>query len=323
LARWIGLPIGKVAWLVHRFAANRRPESVRQAHYHYRWCAKRSGGSRLIEAPKQTLKGVQELVLREILDHVPPHPAAHGFVAGRSIVTNARPLAGRRVVVKFDLENFYAGVSFARVTAIFRGLGYSREAALWLAQLTTSAVPHDLPLPEGGVRALRPYLRRHLPQGAPTSPALANLSTYSLDVRLSGMARAFGASYTRYADDIAFSGPESFLRALPVFIPLATQIIRSERFRVNAAKRKVVRNGSRQVIAGVVVNEKPNVSRREFDRLKAILTNCLRHGPASQNRDAHADFAAHLRGRVAHVTHVNPARGAKLLGLYEQIDWRR
>ncbi|MGH7127734.1 MAG: reverse transcriptase family protein, partial [Planctomycetaceae bacterium] len=154
-------------------------------------------------------------------------------------------------------------------------------------------------------------------------PALANLSAYSLDVRLNGFARAYGANYTRYADDITFSGPAGLLRALPSFLPLVTQIIRSERFQVNLRKRKVVRDNQRQVVAGVVVNERTNVARPEFDRLKAILTNCLRHGAATQNRDHHDNFASHLRGRIAHVAQLNSARGMKLLKLYEQIDWSR
>ena len=323
LARWLDLPVGKVAWLIDRFSAGYRPESERTAHYHYRWLKKRSGGLRLIEAPKRTLKSVQARILTGILDSVPPHASAHGFVARRSILTNARPHVGSRVVLKFDLENFYASVRFGRVVAIFRSMGYSREAALWLSRLTTSALPPNMPFLKDDPSALLPFLRRHLPQGAPTSPALANLSAYSLDVRLSGLARSFGARYSRYADDLTFSGSQQLVRALPVFIPLVTQVIRDERFRVNRKKRKVVRNNQRQVVTGVVVNERPNISRRDYDRLKAILTNCVRHGPSTQNRESHDDFAAHLHGRIAHASHLNPARGARLLDLYRQIDWRR
>lgn len=323
LAEWLQLSPGKLAWLTHRFCEHHRPEDVQGAHYHYRWLRKRSGGRRLIEAPKPTLKGVQTKILREMLDHVATHPAAHGFVPRRSILTNAQPHAGSRALLKLDLENFYPSISYARVVALFRSLGYCREAALWLARLTTSAIPSTMAFPDGASSVLWPYLRRHLPQGAPTSPALANLSAYSLDVRLNGLARSFGLRYTRYADDLTFSGSQRLIRALPVFIPLATTIVQQERFRVNRPKRRVLRNNQRQTVTGVVVNERPNVSRREYDRLKAILTNCVRNGPSSQNRGQHDDFAAHLRGRVAHVTQLNPARGQKLLELYQRIDWRR
>jgi RNA-directed DNA polymerase len=323
LAAWLELPMGRLAWLVHRYAEDSRPQNEREAHYHYRWLNKRRGGRRLIESPKRTLKAAQRRILREILDRVPPHDAAHGFSAKRSILTNARPHVKQAVIVKFDLANFYPSVTFARVTAIFRSLGYSREAAIWLARLTTSALPANVPFVKEEPSAVLPYLKRHLPQGAPTSPALANLSAYSLDVRLSGLARSFGAVYTRYADDLTFSGPARFGTSLRDFIPLVSQIVRQERFRLNPSKKKVLRSTGRLVVTGVVVNDKPNVSRRDFDRLKAVLTNCVRQGASSQNRAAHPHFAAHLRGRIAQVTQINPARGARLLAVYNQIDWNR
>jgi RNA-directed DNA polymerase len=323
LALWLDLPLGKVAWLIHRFADDNRPQNTQQSHYAYRWLKKRGPGWRLIEAPKSTLKSAQHQILTELLDRIPPHSNAHGFVTGRSIITNAQPHVGNRVVVKFDLENFYATVSFSRVVAIYRSVGYCREVALWLARLTTSQVPANMPFPEGDSLAILPFLPRHLPQGAPTSPALANLSAFSLDLRLNGLARTFSANYTRYADDLTFSGAEDLLQGLPVLIPLVTKIVRSERFRINRKKRKVIRNNQCQIVTGVVVNEVLNISRRDFDRLKAILNNCQRHGPSTQNREEHPDFAAHLLGRVAHVTQINPSRGQKLQAIYDRIDWRR
>jgi RNA-directed DNA polymerase len=323
LAAWLEIPLGQLAWLVHRFTDDSRPKTEAEAHYHYRWLNKRRGGQRLIESPKRKLKHAQRKILNEILGKVPPHLAAHGFAPGRSIVTNAKPHVGQAVIVKYDLANFYPSVTFGRVTAIFRSLGFSREAAIWLARLTTSALPANIPFLKQEPSAVLPYLRRHLPQGAPTSPALANLSAYSLDVRLSGIAKAFGAIYTRYADDLTFSGPESFARSLRDFVPLVGQIIRQERFQVNRSKRQILRANNALVVTGVVVNVKPNVRRRSFDRLKAVLTNCVREGPSTQNHAAHANFAAHLRGRIAHVSHLNPDRGAKLLAIYDRIDWNR
>jgi retron-type reverse transcriptase len=321
LAQWLELPLGKVAWLTYRFCENNRPQSAKEAHYHFRWLRKRSGGHRLIEAPKRTLKTAQLRILKDILDRVRPHAAAHGFIHGRSIVTNAQPHVGQRVVLKFDLDNFYASVRYSRVTAIFRSLGYSREAAIWLARLTTSAAPGSLKLPLGESASIWRYMPRHLPQGAPTSPALANLSAYGLDVRLSGLAKKYHLQYTRYADDLTFSGDAQFIPALREFIPLVQQIIRNEGFRAKRAKRRILRSNQRQVVAGVVVNERLNVSRREYDRLKAILHNCVRLGPTTQNTASHPDFAAHLRGRIAHVAQLNPRKGEKLLTLYGRIRW--
>ena len=323
LATWLGIPVGKLAWLTNRFSENRRPQSKKEAHYHFHWVRKRKGGYRLIEAPKSTLKQVQTRILEEILNRIPTHEAAHGFVTGRSAVTNARPHVRRRVVVKLDLENFYPSVRFSRVVAIFRSVGYNREIALWLARLTTSAVPTGLETPEGGASALWAYIPRHLPQGAPTSPALANLSAYALDVRLSGLAAKYRLAYTRYADDLTVSGSGKIIPALSELLPHITHIIRSERFRINRAKRKVLRNNQRQVITGVIVNRHINIQRSEFDQLKAIVNNCIRQGPASQNRSGHQDFAAHLRGRIAHVLQLNRAKGQRLLKAYLLIDWSR
>lgn len=321
LANLLGIPLNKLAWLTCRFYENYRPQSAKQAHYHFRWLRKRSGGHRLIEAPKSTLRSVQQAILRDILCRVPVHDAAHGFVSGRSILTNAQPHVGKAVLVKFDLADFYTSVRYSRVVAIFRTLGFSREVALWLARLTTSAPPTSLVIPLGESTHAARYLSRHLPQGAPTSPALANLSAFSLDVRLSGLARSWNLTYTRYADDLCFSGDAKSIGGLRDFIPLVRKIIRSERFRAHRAKLKVVRANQRQLVTGVVVNERTNIARREYDRLKATLTNCVRHGPHSQNRDDHPDFAAHLRGRIAHVMHLNKRRGEKLLAIFNRIRW--
>ena len=323
LAAWLEISPGQLGWLADRYTPGERPVSVEKAHYSYRWIAKRSGGFRLLECPKSLLKDVQYRIFDEILSRIAPHPQAHGFAVGHSIVSNAQPHVGKRVVVKLDLDNFYPRVRYSRVVAIFRSLGYCREAACWLARLTTSALPTNAPFPERDSSALDPYFSRHLPQGAPTSPALANLAAYSLDVRLGGLARSFGADYTRYADDLTFSGQQRFLRALPTFLPLVRQVIRQERFRLNRKKLKVIRDNQRQCVTGVVVNDRCNISRKDFDRLKAILTNCVRLGPAGQNRDGVENFAAHLLGRIGHVKQLNPQRGEKLLSLYRQIDWSR
>lgn len=321
LAHWLGLPPHKIGWLVHRFNDLQVPAVHQAAHYVYRWVPKRTGGERLIEAPKPLLKAVQEKILADILDKVPPHSAAHGFREGRSIVTNAKPHVGRRVVVKVDLSNFYPTVSYSRVVAIFRSLGYSREAATWLGRLTTTRLPLDYVRQSRKDRRWRPYLKRHLPQGAPTSPALANLSAFPLDLRLAGLARKFGAKYTRYADDLTFSGDRDFLRSLRVFLPLVQAVIRACRFQPHPKKWRILRSQSQQRVTGVVVNKKLNVARSDYDRLKAVLHNCRKLGPSSQNLANHPEFARHLLGRIAHVRMLNAARGDKLLAIYHEINW--
>lgn len=323
LAQWLGIPLGKLAWLTHRCEEGQRPRDLQHSHYHYRWIKKKQGGYRLIEAPKHQLRRLQDKILLEILCKIPVHPAAHGFVAGRSIRSNAEPHVGRRVVVKLDLENFYPTVRFSRVVAIFRAVGFSREVSIWLARTTTSALPLAFDGPPGELNrwVLTPYNSRHLPQGAPTSPALANLSAYFLDRRLAGLARKFRATYTRYADDLTFSGDAKFLSGLRNFIPLVHGVIRRERFSLHWKKTRVHRSNQHQRVTGVVVNEKPNLSRTEFDRLKAILTNCIRRGVSTQNHEQLGDFRAHLRGKISHAKFLNPQKGQKLESLFQRIDW--
>jgi hypothetical protein len=160
-----------------------------------------------------------------------------------------------------------------------------------------------------------------LPQGAPTSPALANLCSYRVDCRLTGLAKSVGAEYTRYADDLAFSGSEALARRVERFSTHVAAVLLEEGFAVNHRKTRIMRQGVRQRLAGLVANQCINVMRTDFDRLKATLTNCVRRGPESQNRDGHSSFRSHLEGRVGFVESINPARGARLRAILEQIQW--
>jgi hypothetical protein len=163
------------------------------------------------------------------------------------------------------------------------------------------------------------YAWPHLPQGAPTSPALANICAYRVDCRLTWLAEASRAVYTRYADDLAFSGGPEFERGAERFASRVAAILMEEGFSVHHRKTRIMRQGVRQYLAGIVVNEHVNVIRRDFDALKAILTNCARHGWESQNRNGRADFKAHLAGRVSFVEMVNAKRGARLRQLLDQV----
>jgi hypothetical protein len=330
LAAWLGVSAGELEWFadLKRLGARARAADAPIGHYHYRELAKKSGTIRLIEAPKPKLKEIQRIVLAEVLERVPPHAAAHGFVKGRSIKTFAAPHVGRRVVLRMDLRDFFPSISGARVQAFFRTAGYPDAVAGRLGGICTNAAPRGLwkklgagldPLGLAEARSL--YAQRHLPQGAPTSPALANLCAWRVDCRLAGLALAAGAQYTRYADDLAFSGDEAFERCGSRFATQAAAILLEEGFQVNHRKTRIMRPGVRQYLAGLVTNDHLNVVRADFDRLKAILTNCVRHGPESQNREGHAAFRSHLDGRIGFVEMVNPARGARLRRIFEQISW--
>jgi hypothetical protein len=320
LAEWLGLGPAELDWFADCQGREARLPAGPLRHYAYRWVAKRGGRARLIEMPKARLKAIQRRVLRDILDRIPPHGAAHGFRRGRSVLTYAAPHAGRRIVLRFDLRDFFPSVRAARVHALFRTAGYSGPVARLLTGLCTNTAPSEVRGAVARETAL-PYADAHLPQGAPTSPALANLCAYRLDCRLSALAESLGARYTRYADDLAFSGGEELERGARRFQVVVCRVALEEGFEVHTRKSRFMRRAVRQQLAGVVVNERPNVKRADFDELKAILCNCARHGPASQNRDGHADLRSHLLGRVAYVALLNPARAAKLRRWFDRIAW--
>ncbi len=328
LAEWFGVSPSELQWFadVKRFQKRQNCAPIR--HYHYRALSKRFGQIRLIEAPKPRLKAIQRQILESILDQVPAHDAANGFRKGGSIRTFAEPHVDQQVVVKIDLQDFFPTISAGRVHAIFRTIGYPDRVADLLTGLCVNSVPwHAWDKRRFSVtdqcarQAVWRYAKPHLPQGAPTSPALANLCAYRLDCRLTGLAMSVDATYSRYADDLAISGGENLSRVARRFQIHVCATAMEEGFRVNHRKTRIMRQGVRQQIAGLVVNKRINLSRADRDALKATLTNCVRFGPDSQNRNAHADFRSHLHGKIAFVESINPQWGAKLRKLFDRIDW--
>lgn len=328
LAAWLGLTEGELEWFADRRRMEYKQHKSKLSHYRYRTLTKKLGQIRLIESPKRRLKAIQHQILTEILDAVPPHSAAHGFRRGRSIVSFAEPHVGRRVVVKLDLQDFFPRIPLAQVQALFRTIGYPELVADLLAGLCTNSTPQDVwaadrmrLVDEQLPPTIRMYAQPHLPQGAPTSPAIANLCAYRLDCRLTGLATAVDATYTRYADDLAFSGDDYLPQVCHRFPIHASAIAIEEGFAVHHRKTRIMRQGVRQRIAGVVVNQHVNVPRVDFDRLKATLTNCIHFGAESQNREAHENYRSHLEGRVSFVEMLNPAKGRRLRELLVQIEW--
>jgi RNA-directed DNA polymerase len=312
LARLLDVDGDRLDWFADRREINRKTGGEALRHYRYVRLP-----HRLIEAPKPRLRALQRRLLDEVLGRVPVHPAAHGFVPGRSAHTFAAPHAGRPLVVRLDLAAYFTSISVSRVYGLFRAMGYPEPVAHTLAALCTTSTPADVLRRHGPAYPDALALRApHLPQGAPTSPAIANLCTFRLDRRLAGAAAAFGATYTRYADDLAFSGDLGPAQAARL-VAFVTRVAVAEGFRVNPAKTRVRGRGDRQRLAGLVVNERPAAPREDYDRLRAILHAAARDGLAAANRDGHPDFAAHLAGRIAWVAHGRPARAAKLRRLYE------
>lgn len=280
---------------------------------------KATGGQRAIAAPRAALRRVQRTILREILDKVPVHDAAHGFVKGCSTVTNAAPHARAALVVKLDLIDFFPTLHFRRVRGIFQELGYSSVIAHLLASLSTYR-----PKLEDGEVAWPGVL----PQGAPTSPALANIACRRMDARLSALAKKSGARYTRYADDLTFSfdvdptspAPGDPRPPLGRFLWWVDQICQQEGFSENARKRRILRGKTQQRVTGIVVNSGLFIPRRDRHRFRAILANVKKNGleaeaarfsSSAAGARGQKDFAAWLRGFAAYVNMVQPELGAK------------
>jgi RNA-directed DNA polymerase len=327
LAAWLELSVEHLEWFADARRQQGRTVIPDLQHYAYHFVPKRNGPPRLIEAPKPRLKAMQRRILNEILDKVPQHECAFGFVAGRSCLDGAQRHAGEALVLTADLTDFFPSTPMGRVHAIFRSLGFPWAVARVLTNLCSTQTPASVFLrlpkeqrPDWSTQ--RMFQSPHLSQGAPTSPALANLAAFGLDNRLHGLAAAFGGRYTRYADDLACSGDEAFAARAKGLIEAIRSIASGEGYRLNEAKFRRMPQGTRQIVTGLVVNDHINVPRAAFDALKATLHNCARQGPASQNQTGAADFRAHLNGRVGWVEQVNPARGRKLRAMFDQISWR-
>jgi RNA-directed DNA polymerase len=210
IAAAIGIDEATLAWLTYHRGA------TTVDHYRRFNIPKRNGGTRVISSPKSKLRVAQGWVLRAILSGLPLHDAAMAFRPARSIVANAALHQGRAIVVRIDLKDFFPSIGFARVRGLFESFGYNEGVATILALLTTEAPRLEMTL--DGVTRYVAIGERQLPQGACTSPAITNILCRGLDARLSGLARRFGFTYSRYADDLVFSHPNpaaalgSFLR---------------------------------------------------------------------------------------------------------------
>ncbi|WP_432557636.1 reverse transcriptase family protein [Granulicoccus sp. GXG6511] len=321
LSAWLGLPPNELAWLADNQHRHRRlPEGPLQP-YRATWTSRRAGPPRLLEAPNSLLKRTQRRIAT-LVRTLGAHDSAYGFVPGRNALAHADRHVGQRRVLTIDLRDFFAHITARRIFGLLFAAGYPEQVAYVLAGLSTTATPIAVlnRMPPGGSddqrAALRARLREpHLPQGSPSSPAWSNAICFRLDRRLTGLAVRLGGSYSRYADDLTFSGDR-----LPSLHAI-TRIIRAEGFTLNPTKTRSLGRGAQQRVTGIVVNNRPNAPRRDYERLKAILHDAAVNGVEQANRDDVLDFAAHLRGRIAWVAQLNPVRGQRLLARYAEIDF--
>ena len=218
---------------------------------------------RWIEAPDSELKAAQRWLLDNWLYHLPPTGFAHGFVPGRSILTNAAEHVGRRWVVTADVRDFFPSITAGRIATCLAELELDAADRSAVVQLVTR--------------------RGRLPQGAPTSPHLANLVARTLDLRLSGLARQHDWTYTRYADDLTFSAgsPDSADTGMPPHELLwaIEQIVSDEDFQLASDKTHVMPHHQRQTVTGLVVNQRVALPKPRRRTLRAMLHRLETAGP--------------------------------------------
>ena len=307
LAEAMGISVAELRFLCfHR-------EVARSTHYRRFLLPKKSGGARSISAPMPRLKRAQYWVLDNLLAKVDCHPAAHGFLPGRSIASNAAPHAGQAVVINLDLKDFFPSVRYPRIKGVFRGLGYDERIATLLALLCSENVCDELQVDGERFFVGHAARERVLPQGAPTSPMLTNILCRQLDRRLQGAAHKLGFTYTRYADDLSFSAPPQAAALTGRLLRQVHHILRDEGFTPHPAKQRVMRSGARQEVTGIVVNQQPAVSRAQRRALRASLHRARTHGLAEatwQGRPATKDA---LVGYAQFIKMVHAPHGAPLL----------
>ncbi|MFS4580683.1 reverse transcriptase family protein [Phaeobacter sp. C3_T13_0] len=304
LAEWLALDPHELVRFADLRGLSNATDNAFAPHYRFQMHRKRDGTQRLIEEPKPLLKKLQRRVLQGILNSVPPSPSSYGFVPGRNCIRAAAQHAGEDVLVCFDLKLFFPSIRIPRITGLFRCLGYPEPVARTLAGLCTLETPRHI-RSKVPMEAHR-LAQRHLPQGAPTSPALANLCCFNMDKRLAALARSLDANFTRYADDLAFSGDRHIVTTLRHAVP---DIVGDERFHLNTEKTRVAYRHQSQVCTGITVNEKINIPRRDYDLLKAAIHRLS--DPQNADRNIPAILNA-LCGRISWVENLNPAKGAIL-----------
>ncbi|HAX77896.1 MAG TPA: RNA-dependent DNA polymerase [Cyanobacteria bacterium UBA11372] len=299
----MGITISQLRFL----AFNRQTSTV--SHYMRFRIPKKTGGDRIISAPMPRLKQAQYWILRNILEKVELHDAAHGFRPGRSIVSNAQPHVGAEVVINFDLKDFFPSISYQRIKGIFRSFGYSEAAATIFGLLCTEPDIETVEL--DGKTYYVALSERHLPQGAPTSPALTNILCRRLDRRLSGMAENLGFVYTRYADDLTFSASGENLRHICNILRRTESIVAHEGLAINEEKTRILRKSGQQEVTGVVVNEKTNVSRKTLKRFRATLYQIEKDGLEGKHWGNSPDLIASIQGFANFVSMIDPQQGAE------------
>lgn len=273
----------------------------RNRQYHQFEIPKKSGGTRQIIAPVGDLKIIQKVLAYLLAMVSSPDDHAHGFIEKRSVITNAQQHIGKNYVLNLDLKNFFPGIYFHHVVNALQKY-FSRDVSVFIAKLCTWTETGD-DLPEDV-----------LPQGAPTSPVLSNIVCEAMDARLGGLAKRFGLTYTRYADDMTFSSYHSIYAKGSDFWTELHSIIEDSGFRLNEKKTRLLKKGSRQEVTGITVGEHLNVSRKWMKNLRAQVFQYEMYGGSEEEYRS-------IMGKIAFLKMVRGGDDDRSCRLYRRIRY--
>lgn len=303
LAKAMGISVGELRFL----AFSRKNSKIN--HYKRFKVAKKSGGYRLISAPMPRLKRAQHFILERILNKVIVHPKAHGCVKGKSIVSNAIPHVNKAVVINQDLQNFFPSVTYKRIKGVFKALGYSEKIAVIFSLLCSEPKILDISLLGENYFAQRGD--RFLPQGSPCSPAITNILCRKMDFRLEGLANKYGFTYSRYVDDITFSGSNEQFKHITTILKYSGKIVRQENFKLHPEKLRVMKRNQKQEVTGIVVNEKININKKSLKRFRALLHQIEQEGVKGKTWNGGPNVLAEIDGFSNYIYQIDKIKGAK------------
>ncbi|MDD4154545.1 MAG: reverse transcriptase domain-containing protein [Bacilli bacterium] len=273
-----------------------------QRHYHVFCIPKKSGGLRIIMSPSKELDLVQRAIKTHILDKLPPHKAAFGFVRNKSIFFNAKKHMYSEKVLSIDIKDFFRNIHTGAIYTIFGKICKAPRL-----------VTHDL------VRFCS--FNNGLPQGACTSPQLSNIASYSLDCDLSNLAESLGIVYTRYADDITFSGSQKIINK-NLLIRVAN-LLKKHGHKLNQSKTRfgMIKNGV--VITGLMVlSDRIIVPRKYVNKIKTELYYLQKYGIV--NHKIHEEiwnrnYIQHIKGKILFVRYIESNLGESMMKDFENI----
>ncbi len=288
---------------------------------------KKRGGFRVIQTPKRELKYLQRWILKNILETVPSHESCKGFDKQTSIKQNAEGHLNSNVLLKLDLLRFYDSINERRIYGVFKSIGYHPNLAVSLAKICT-IVPNDLFMSsfqkkELSLKNVIINLNQGLlAQGSPTSPKLSNLICRNLDKRLTGLAAKNSVIYSRYADDITFSGEYENLSRIR---KIAYRIIKEEKLFPNYSKTKLIKKGGRFLVTGInVQSDTAKVSRKRKKDIEHHLFHCIKNGVANHTQSANItnrNFKDWLYGSICFVYSIEEEVGKKYFQQFDRIEW--